>query len=318
MISIVLPFRNAAATLPECIASIAAQTHRDFELVAVDDGSVDESAALLMAAGARVLQPGRVGLVAALNCGIASARGESIARMDADDVMHPERLAVQLDWIESGFDLVASQVELFPANEIRDGYREYIRWQNGVLTPEQIAANIYVESPFAHPSVLMRKRFVYADGPFPEDYELWLRMHEAGARMVKVPRVLLRWRESETRTSRVDPRYSREAFDALRTRYLARDPRVRYAPELVIWGAGQLARRRARMLIREGVRPSAWVDVDPAKIGQRYEEAPVHAYEWLQREPRPLVLIFVTNHHAREEVVRVLEGWGYVAGRNFL
>ncbi len=311
-VSVVMPFRNAATTLPECIASIQAQTFRDFEVVAIDDRSSDESADLCRRAGFRVVEA--AGLVAALNAGIAAARAPLIARMDADDVMHPERLAAQVELIERGFDLVATQVELFPDEEIRAGYREYVRWQNGVVTPEEIDVNIYVESPFAHPSVMMRRDVVYHDGPFPEDYELWLRMHSAGKRMAKVPRVLLRWRESATRVSRVDPRYSRSAFDRLRARYLARDPRVRDARELVIWGAGQVARRRVALLLREGIRPQAWIDVDPRKIGRTFAALPVHPPDWLDRDPRPFVLVYVTNHHAREQVAEFLEERGYRAG----
>ena len=305
-----MPFRNAAATLPECIASIAAQTVRGFEVIAIDDRSEDESAALCRDAGYRVI--GASGLVNALNAGLDAASGTYIARMDADDVMHPDRLAAQLELIEQGFDLVATQVEMFP--HIRAGYREYLRWQNAVITPEEIDANLYVESPFAHPSVVFRKGPRYADGPFPEDYELWLRMHAAGARMAKVPRVLLRWRESESRASRVDARYSREAFERLRASYLAKDPRVSTANELVIWGAGTLARRRVRMM---NINPAAFVDVDPKKIGKSIDGAPVHHYEWL-RGHNSFVLIFVTNHHARDEVRAQLEAWGYAAGRDFL
>lgn len=305
-----MPFRNAAATLPECIASIAAQTVRGFEVIAIDDRSEDESAALCRDAGYRVIRSS--GLVNALNAGLDAASGTYIARMDADDVMHPDRLAAQLELIEQGFDLVATQVEMFP--HIRAGYREYLRWQNAVITPEEIDANLYVESPFAHPSVVFRKGPRYADGPFPEDYELWLRMHAAGARMAKVPRVLLRWRESESRASRVDARYSREAFERLRASYLAKDPRVSTANELVIWGAGTLARRRVRMM---NINPAAFVDVDPKKIGKSIDGAPVHHYEWL-RDRSSFVLIFVTNHHTRDEVRAQLEAWGYAAGRDFL
>ncbi|HEX8904650.1 MAG TPA: glycosyltransferase, partial [Longimicrobiaceae bacterium] len=201
-ISIVLPFRDEAAFLPECLASIRAQTLAGWELVAVDDGSEDESPHLVaeMAKGdarVRLLRPGCVGLVAALNLGIAEARAPLVARMDADDVMLPERLQAQRQMMDAHPDLAlcGTRVELFPEDEVRGGYLEYVRWQNQCVEPEQIAANIYVESPFAHPSVVMRTEVLraaggYADGPFPEDYELWLRLHAAGHRMGKVPRVL--------------------------------------------------------------------------------------------------------------------------------
>jgi glycosyltransferase involved in cell wall biosynthesis len=329
-ISILLPFHNAAATLAECIDSIRAQTLADYEVLAVDDGSLDGSAALVAAWAAsdqrvRLIQPGRVGLVGALNLGLRAARAPLVARMDADDLMLPERLAVQQAFLgrRPELSLAATQVELFPAELVRTGYLEYVGWQNRCLTPEQVAANIYIESPFAHPSVMLRRSAVeqlggYADGPFPEDYELWLRMHRAGMPMARVPQVLLRWRERPDRTSRTDPRYGRERFDELRARFLADDPRIRQGRPLAYWGAGRPTRQRARHLIERGFPPSAWIDIDPRKIGHVVWGAPVHPPAWLAREPRPFVLVYVTNHGARELIDATLAELGYRPGQDYL
>jgi glycosyltransferase involved in cell wall biosynthesis len=330
-ISVVLPFRDAAATLPACLASILRQRSATFELLAVDDGSVDASAALVEAAAradgrVRLLRPGRVGLVAALNLGLAEARAPLVARMDADDLMHPDRLRLQRDYLAAHPEvaLVASRVALFPKRLVRAGYAEYVRWQNRVLTPEQVAANIYVESPFAHPSVLLRRAAVlalggYAEGPFPEDYELWLRVHEAGLAMAKLPRVLLAWREGEGRASRVDPRYAREAFDELRAAFLARDRRLRQGRELVFWGAGRPTRQRARRLIERGLAPAAWVDIDPRKVGHVVWGAPVRPRQWLDGlRLRPFVLVYVTNHGAYDLITGWLGAMGYRPGADYL
>lgn len=329
-ISIVVPFRDAAATLPDCLDSIQRQTLGDFELLAIDDGSADDSAALVGRAAqqdarVRLLLPGRVGLVAALNLGVAQARAALIARMDADDLMHAERLAAQFAYLEQHPEiaLLGTQVELFPPEHVREGYREYVRWQNRCITPAQIAGNIYVESPFAHPSVVFRRAAIeqlggYADGAFPEDYELWLRMHGAGMRMAKLPRVLLAWRESEGRASRVDPRYARAAFDQLRARFLARDVRLQGDRPLVIWGAGRKTRLRARHLLDQGAQPIAWIDIDPRKIGHVVWDVPVHAPGWLDQRHRPFVLIYVTSHGAREYASGLLEGMGYRVGEDYL
>jgi glycosyltransferase involved in cell wall biosynthesis len=329
-VSIVLPFHNAAATLAACLDSIQRQTLGDFELLAINDGS-DDGSERIVAERARsdprihLREPGRTGLVAALNLGIDAARAALIARMDADDLMHPDRLRLQCDFLHQHPEiaLVATRVRLFPEERIRAGYREYVRWQNACLLPEEIAANIYVESPLAHPSVMLRRGVLrrlggYADGPFPEDYELWLRLERAGYRMAKLPRTLLCWHERDARASRVDPRYSRPAFDSLRADFLARDSRVRRAAELVIWGAGRKTRRRVRLLLDRGVRASAWVDIDPRKIGRMIWGLPVHSPDWLRRESRPFVLVYVTTHGARERVAQALERWGYHAGRDFL
>ncbi|HEU4557669.1 MAG TPA: glycosyltransferase, partial [Longimicrobium sp.] len=325
-VSIVLPFRNEAAYLPECLESIRVQTLASWELLAIDDGSDDGSAAIVHSFASedgrvRLLQPGRVGLVAALNLGIAQARAPLVARMDADDLMHPDRLRAQHDYLQARphVALAATQVELFPPGEVRGGYLEYIRWQNSVLQPEQVAREIYVESPFAHPSVMARTGVLraaggYTDGPFPEDYELWLRLHAAGHRMGKVPRVLLRWRERGGRTSRVDPRYTREAFDLLRADHVVRDPRVASGREIVVWGAGRRSRLRARLTMERGIRPAAWIDIDPRKIGHRVWGLPVHPPEWLaQRTPRPFILVYVNNHGARDLIAARLGEMEYRA-----
>lgn len=330
-VSIVLPFRNEAAFLAGCLASIRAQTLAAWELLAIDDGSDDDSAAIVrsFASGdgrVRLLQPGRVGLSAALNLGIAQAHAPLIARMDADDVMHPDRLRAQVDYLNDhpGIALAATQVELFPPDEVRGGYLEYVRWQNTIVAPAQVAAEMFVESPFAHPSVMARTEVLraaggYADGPFPEDYELWLRLHAAGARMGKIPRVLLRWRERGGRTSRMDPRYDRAAFDTLRAAHLSRDARLTSGREIVVWGAGRRSRLRARLIIDRGIQPSAWIDIDPLKIGQRVWELAVHPPEWLgDRIPRPFVLVYVNNHGARDLIATRLAGLGYVQGDDWL
>jgi glycosyltransferase involved in cell wall biosynthesis len=330
-VSILLPFHNAADTLAETLDCIRGQTLTDYELVAVDDGSTDQSARLVRQAAQsderiRLLQPGRVGLVRALNLGLAACRSELVARMDADDHMHPQRLRKQCDYLRDHPDiqLLATRVEMFPPGAVQEGYREYLRWQNSLLDAESIAAEIYVESPFVHPSVMFRREAVlkvgaYREGYFPEDYELWLRMHHAGMNMAKLPELLLSWRESPGRLSRTDDHYARDAFDRLRAEYLARDPRLPGDRPLAYWGAGRRTRLRANLLIEKGFPSTAWIDIDPKKIGNRIDGVPVVGPDWLaDRADRPFVLSYVTNHGARELISRHLEEMGYRRGRDYL
>lgn len=325
-----MPFRNAEATLAETLESIAAQSFSDWELVAVDDGSEDGSAGMIRAfAGhegrTELIAPGHVGLVAALNLGLARCAFPLVARMDADDVMHPDRLGEQKAWLDEhdGHAVVGSLVELFSAEPIADGSLEYLRWLNGCRTPAEIADERYVESPLAHPSVAFRRDAVvdaggYREGDFPEDYELWLRMLEREATISKVPRVLLRWRDSAGRLSRTDERYSRENFDRLRADYLSRDGRLVGSREVVFWGAGRRTRPRARYLRERGIAGSAWIDIDPNKIGHRVEGLPVHPTEWLAKADRPFVLVYVAAHGARELIAARLSALGYARGSDWL
>ena len=325
-----LPFYNAVTTLAETLDSIQAQTLEAFSLIAVDDGSSDGSADIVRERMRRdpritLLQPGRQGVVGAMNTALAHCHSPLAARMDADDIMHPERLALQSRFLHQHpeIDLVGSRVRLFPDELIQDGFSEYIRWQNDCLCPTSIADNIYVELPIAHPSVMFRRAVVmtaggYRDGDFPEDYELLLRLHQRGHRMAKLPEVLLHWRDSGERLTRTDPRYSRQAFDRIRARYLARDPRLQQGRTLAFWGAGRNTRKRVAHLLEHGFRPGAWIDVDPHKVGNLIDGVRVVEPDWLLRQEKPFVLSYVNNHGARELIAAALQAMGYNEGKDYL
>lgn len=330
-VTILMPVRNASATLGPCLNSIQAQSLTDFELLVVDDASSDETHQMVSARAAedtriRLLRAPRRGLVACLNAGLGEARAPLIARMDGDDVMDRERLALQRGYLQRhpDEDVVASRVRAFPADRVQAGMREYLRWQNACLGSDALRDEIYVECPITHPSAMFRRAAVvaaggYRDGDFPEDYELWLRLTERGSRMAKIDRCLLHWRQRDDSLSRRDPRYSREAFDRLRAHYLARDPRLESGRPLVFWGAGRRTRRRTTHIVSSGFQPCAWVDVDPHKIGNRIHDAPVVAPEWLSgRQPRPFVLAWVASHGARESIGVALTGMGYGRGADYL
>jgi hypothetical protein len=246
--------------------------------------------------------------------------------MDADDRMHPGRLSVQLQHMQSHphLALVASQVQLFSEEPIGKGISEYIRWQNNCVTGQDIAADIYIESPFVHPSVMFRRAEVsrlggYRHGEFPEDYDLWLRMHQAGLQMEKIPKVLLDWRDSSGRLTRTDKRCADTAFSALRAEFLVHDPRLPANRPVFFWGAGRKTRQRCRFYMERGVEPQAWIDIDPAKVGNYIKGVPVLAPETLlKREPRPFVLGFVRNHGARESIAAFLEHARYQRGDDYL
>lgn len=330
-VSVLLPVRNGAATLARAIESIRAQTCRDWELLVVDDHSTDETPGLLAGlerneARLRVLVPPAPGLVPALNVGLAAARGEFVARMDADDAAHPERLAAQCALLdaEPGLGLVGCQVDFGGDRNAQAGYALHVAWLNTLTTPEAIALNRFVESPLAHPSVMFRRTLVaqhggYAAGDFPEDYELWLRWLDAGVRMAKVPRVLLTWHDAPTRLSRSDPRYSPDAFFRTKAPWLARElARTAAARPLWIWGAGRPTRRRAATIEAHGCRISGYIDVDAKKhtpaIGGRGPA--VVAPSGIPRDA--FVLGYVSSRGARDLIRAALEASGRSEGRDFL
>jgi glycosyltransferase involved in cell wall biosynthesis len=328
LVSVLLPFHNAAETLAECIESILAQTLTGFEIIAVNDFSSDDSLYRLQQYSddrIKIVDNEHRGLVSALNTGLACCASTLVARMDADDIMYPDRLMKQYEYLCEHHDVVllATQARKFPEARIRNGYREYMRWQNSVLSHDDIHNQIYIESPFAHPSVMFRRDSViaagaYRHGAFPEDYELWLRLLHAGHRMEKLAEVLLDWRESEKRLSRVSDNYARNAFDMIRADYLSRDERIHHRP-IAFWGAGRKTRQRAGHLLEKGYKPAAWIDIDPNKIGNRINGVEVVEPAWLEQPgDKPFVLNYVTNHGARDIARTYLQRIGYVLGKDFL
>lgn len=328
-ISVLIPCYNAAVTLEETLASIAAQTLDDFEVVAVDDGSTDKTAAILKHWQAqddrfRFLPLPHAGIIPAMNAGLEACRAELVARMDADDRMHPERLSRQVEYMTAHpeVDLVSSLVSGFPAKSLRTGFRIYIEWLNTLKSNADIYREMYVESPLCHPSVTYHKTVVqklgsYQEKGWAEDYDLWLRMAQAGCTFAKLPQTLLEWREHPHRLTRTDSRYSLENFIRAKAHYLALGP-LSGRDAVLVWGAGMHGRRLSKHLIRAGVPVSAFVDIDPNKIGRtRYNRpilSPDALPDWWQKAENPAVLAAVGARGARQLIRERLESFGLKEG----
>lgn len=260
--------------------SLLRQTLGDQEVVAVDDGSTDDSAQRLEGWAARdgrvrVLRAHARGLVPALNQGLAACRGAYVARMDADDLCAADRFEAQVAFLAAhpDVDLVATQVEGFVDGGVPlgAGMVRYLEWMNGLCTPEAIARERFVESPLVHPSVLARRETLqaagYRDEPWPEDYDLWLRLLQRGARLAKVPRVLLRWRDHGARATRTQDRYRQDRHRDLKVAFLLEGP-LRDRPPVIFWGVGIEGKPLLRRLRAAGVPVPVAIDRDPRKVGQ--------------------------------------------------
>jgi glycosyltransferase involved in cell wall biosynthesis len=329
-VSVLMPVRNAVRWIESSLASLARQTLGDFEVVAVDDGSTDGSRDVLdrwAAADRRfttIRQPA-LGLVAALNRGLEHCRAPLVARMDADDVSHPRRLELQTAHLAShpATGVVSCLVRHFPAHRVAEGFRLYEAWLNSLTTHDAMARERFVESPLAHPSVMVRRGLLAEAGGWrergwAEDYDLWLRLFETGAVFDKLDRILFFWREHGDRLTRTDPRYSTLSFLGCKAHFLARGP-LGNADKVLLWGAGQTGRRLSKLLIEEGVAIEAVVDIDLAKIGGALRGIPVIGPGELpdHLDSRTIVLAAVASRGARQLIRANLNDLGLVEGRAF-
>jgi len=330
LVSVVMPVFNAADTLAAAIRSIQRQTMSAWELLVVDDGSTDGSAELAQRLALndprlRVIRRPRAGLVPALEAGLLEARGAYIARMDADDISYPDRLELQVDYLEwnKALGVAGGLVDFGGDPAASEGYALHVEWVNSLVKPEEIRLNRFVESPLAHPSVMFRRNLVdrhdgYRAGPFPEDYELWLRWMAAGVEMGKVPRRVLIWNDPPRRLSRTDPRYDTEAFYEIKAGYLAREIHAgRRGRQVLVWGAGRPTRKRAECLARHGVEINGYLDIDPEKWGRRPQGRPVAGPAEIPPPHQAVVLGYVAKRGARELIRQHLEARGYREGQDF-
>ena len=201
LISVVMPVYNCERYVAHAVESILAQTLVDFEFVIIDDGSTDKTPEILRRYAARdprirlVSRPNR-GLVASLNEGLALARGELVARMDADDIAFPQRFERQIAFLRDHPDVVCVGSATL---EIDEAGRELVVTAYPLHDEEIQECLLKGCSTLFHPTAMIRREAVISVGGYREemkhgeDYDLWLRLGERG-RLANLEEVLLRYR----------------------------------------------------------------------------------------------------------------------------
>jgi glycosyltransferase involved in cell wall biosynthesis len=208
LVSIVFPVYNGAAYLRESLDSLLRQSHQDFELIIIDDGSRDESARIIQSVNdhrIRFYRQGNRGLAATLNRAIGLSRGEYLARQDQDDMSLPDRLEKQLSYLVSHpqCGLLGTWAEIVSGTE-KTGRVHRHATENFCLK-----FDLLFDNPFVHSSVMLRKSAVEAVGMYstdpsrqpPEDFELWSRLSRKWD-VANIPEVLHIYREIPTSMSR--------------------------------------------------------------------------------------------------------------------
>lgn len=213
IISVVMSVYNGQQFLDSAVESIINQTFTDFEFIIVNDGSTDGSFAILKEYAQRdcrirLISRENRGLTASLNEGIANARGEWIARMDADDISLPDRFAKQLAWLQkTGADICGGWVKLTGT-----WFHRVWRYHG---SSDAIRLKLLFGSAFAHPTVMLRSSVAklnpYSEkANYVEDYELWTRLAQLGVKMTNYPGVVLRYRIHPGQVTSIRQKQQRE------------------------------------------------------------------------------------------------------------
>lgn len=327
-ISVLLPVFNGGATLSGCLASIQRQSCAEWECVTVDDGSNDDSGPIARGFAAadprfRILPQEHQGLVPALNHGLAECRGKWIARMDADDLMHRDRLRLQLALLERQpqWTGLGCHVRTFPRRAMGPGRRAYEHWLNSIGSAEQVERNLWVECPVAHPTLFIDRatlqRTGYRDRSWPEDYDLLLRLILAGRRIGILPRRLHLWRDHPGRLSRTAPSYASDRFVACKAAHLSRSF-LAGGERYVLWGYGSTGRAMRKALEHFGKRPAAIIDLHPGRLGNRVHGAPVLPPSRINEVGHLPLLASVARSGPRNEIRRYLNDRGLRESRDYI
>ncbi len=205
-VSVCMPMYNASPYLRECVDSILSQSFEDFELLIVDDGSTDDSVEIVRSYGDERIRliENKHDYIGSLNILLDEARGKYIARMDADDVMMPERLQAQYDYMEChpSIDLVASGM-----NYIGNGGRTFVPpVTDRCINPKDMLESCCIAHPtvFVRTDVFKKHDLRYREEyKYAEDYRLWAEMLMSGLRLTNIERPLINYRVSCSQISHV-------------------------------------------------------------------------------------------------------------------
>lgn len=187
LVTVVIPVHNGERFLAEAIESALGQTHRPVEVIVVDDGSTDGSAAVAESyPEVRLIRAENGGPGAARNLGVAAARGDAVANLDADDLMVPERIERQLEAAAAGADVVLSSEE----HRLEDG-AELPEWVTAPRAPISDGRPVYHPMTFLASRAALERIGPFADMRYGEDTDWALRAFEAGLNVVCLDEPLL-------------------------------------------------------------------------------------------------------------------------------
>ncbi len=243
--------------------------------------------------------------------------------MDADDFAFSTRLEKQVKFLDDNieYDVVAGLVEYIPHTEQTDGFKRYVDWSNSIILYEDIIKKQFVEMPLVNPTAMWRKVVghklgMYREGDFPEDYEMWLRWLNKGVKIAKIPDVVLKWYDSENRLTRTNSKYSDEAFFKIKTLYLAKwlQQNNPFHPNVVVWGASKVSRKRTKPLKENGVEVEFYIDI---KKRTNLDREVIH-FEKIPSAKEIFILVYMKQKDARKEIQDFLKERKFIEGENYL
>jgi len=327
LVSILIPFKNTTQFLPECLDSILKQTYTNWEVLAVDDHSSDESLKIVQGftntdSRIQVYPNSGSGIIEALRTAYSKSQGSFITRMDSDDIMTPNKLEVLVALLlkKGKGHLAVGQVKYFSDRGISNGYERYEAWLNQLTQSGSNYSEIYKECVIPSPCWMTYREDLDNCGAFepdryPEDYDLTFRFYEKGLKCIPCNELLHHWRDYDTRTSRTSEHYAQNYFLDIKLHYFLKLNRDNSGP-LVVWGAGNKGKTIAKGLIEKEIY-FYWLCDNPNKIGKSIYGKEMHHYNFLEMLQDPQSIVTVANEEDQKLIRDYLHKFEYVSMKDY-
>lgn len=312
LVSILIPYKNTAVFLSECLNSIKDQTYANWEVIAINDHSTDNSLQLVQNFAKsdqriKFFQNSGEGIIEALRLAYDKSKGHFITRMDSDDRMAEEKIQVLVESLQKHGTghLAVGQVRYFSERGISNGYERYEKWLNELTAEGNNYTEIYKECVVPSPCWMAFRADLDSCGAFlpnryPEDYDLTFRFYEKGLKCIPCDTLLHHWRDYDTRTSRTSEHYAQNYFLDIKLHYFLKLDRDTNR-SLVIWGAGNKGKAIAKGLQNLQI-DFVWLCDNPKKIGKSIYGQGLHHYSLLEQLEHPQSIITVANVAAQKEI----------------
>jgi len=321
LISIVMPVKNTSEFLAECMESIVNQTETNWELIAIDDHSADDSHSILSEYVSKdkrikVFKNNGKGIIDALRLAYSKSKGDLITRMDSDDIMTMNKLNVLKTNLQKAGrgHIGVGLVKYFSEKPLGEGFKKYEAWLNELTKEGRNFEGIYKECSIPSPCWMVYRDDLdsceaFKPYRYPEDYDLAFRFYLKGLKPVPCDEILHHWRDYSTRTSRTHIHYADNTFLDIKADYFLELEYDRNK-SLVVWGAGDKGKTMAKKLIEKGIE-FYWICDNPKKIGKYIYDQEMLSFTTLKNIINSQSIITVANLKAQKEIKDYLKKKGY-------
>ncbi len=320
LVSIIMAVKDTEPYLRDCLDSILAQTYNNWELIAVNDHSSDQSPQILHEyaqkdSRVRFLNSDAPKLIPTLQVGYSASKGELINRMDSDDKMPEDKIqALVSEWMKYGKGtVIAGGTEHFvDEGTVGDGFIRYERWLNEVARTSTHYQEIYRECVIPSHCWMVHREDFDAVGAFdpiiyPEDYDLCFRFYRYGLKIVGMDKILHFWRDRSDRISRTWDEYKDNRYFDLKLRFFYELDRDYYRP-LILWGAGRNGKDMAKLLL-SNQDTFHWACDNERKIGKDIYGITMEHFDCIPEINNAQIIIVVSSPDGKKEIEAQLQSW---------